>query len=283
MHYNCDILYLQDKPAEYHSLFFWCMMLTNKVKTGGSILLIHIEDILPAEYSSRRVVSLDELYSLSDSIKSVGILNPLTVRKENNGCYRVVSGERRRRAAIIAGCTVLPCVLVDVSEYNSVIFNIAENLHRKELHYLELATIIDELHENMSVSELSEALSVPEGLILSRIRLLSLPDNVKWKIMTGNINETTANAIAGVEGSKRQNEITDLIVSSGCSFREAMELTEKVPKKAVFAAKYRDFRIFENTIEHAVETMKSSGISASSLKQSDDSSITYTITINRMV
>ncbi len=258
-------------------------MLKSKVKTGGSILLIPIEDILPAAYSSRRVVSLDELYKLSDSISSVGILNPLTVKCENNGCYRVVSGERRRRAAIISGCTELPCVLVNVNDYNSVIFNIAENLHRKELHYLELAMIIDELHENMSISELSVSLAVPEGLILSRIRLLSLPDNVKWKIMTGNISETTANAIAGVEDTKRQNEITDLIISTGCSFREAMELTEQIPKRAVFAAKYRDFRIFENTIEHAVDTMKSSGISADCEKQSDDCRITYTVTINKMV
>lgn len=258
-------------------------MLKNKVKTGGSILLIPIEDIFPAAYSSRRVVSLDELYRLSESISAVGILNPLTVMPDKNGCYRVVSGERRRRAAIIAGCTELPCVLVNVSEYNSVIFNIAENLHRKELHFLELASIIDELNENYSVSEISDSLAVPEGLILSRIRLLSLPDNLKWKIMTGNINETTANAIAGVNDSKRQNEITELIISTGCSFREAMELTEKIPKKAVFAAKFRDFRIFENTIDHAVETMKASGISADCKKDSDDTGITYTVTINKMV
>ncbi len=275
---------MQDKPAEYHSYFFiGAKMLKHKVKTGGSILLIPIEDILPAEYSSRRVVSLEELYKLSDSISSVGILTPLTVKKENNGCYRVISGERRRRAALISGCTELPCILVNVDDINCVIFNIAENLHRKELHYLELAAIIDELHEFSGISDLSEWLSVPEGLILSRIRLLSLPDNVKWKIMTGNINETTANAIAGVEDIARQNEITDLIVSTGCSFREAMDLTEKVPKKAVFAARYRDYRIFENTIEHAVDTMLASGINASCDKQSDDSKITYTVTINKMV
>ena len=258
-------------------------MLKNKVKTGGSILLIPIEDVLPALYSSRRVVSLDELYTLSDSIGSVGILNPLTVRREKDGCYRVISGERRRRAAVIAGCTELPCVLVDINEDRSVIFNIAENLHRKELHYLEIAAITDELSENMTVSELADSLSVPEGVILSRIRLLALPDNVKWKIMTGNINETTANAIAGVSDSKRQNDITELIVSTGCSFREAMELTEKIPKKTIFAARYRDYGIFENTIEHAVDTMKQSGIAAECKKQSDDKAITYTVTINRMV
>ena len=258
-------------------------MLKNKVKTGGSILLIPTEDVLPALYSSRRVVSLDELYSLSASISSVGILNPLTVRRDEHGCYRVISGERRRRAAVIAGCTELPCVLVDTSEDDGIIYNIAENLHRKELHYLELATIIDELHGNMSVSEIAESLSVPEGLILSRIRLLALPDNVKWKIMTGNLNEVTANAITGVEDAERQNKITDLIVSTGCSFREALELTEKIPVRAVFAARYRDYRIFENTIEHAVDTMKASGISAECVKQAGESSITYTVTINKMV
>ena len=95
--------------------------------------------------------------------------------------------------------------------------------------------------------------------------------------------QTTANAIAGVLDSKRQNDITELIVSTGCSFREAMELTEKIPKKTIFAARYRDYRIFENTIEHAVDTMKHSGIAAECKKQSDDKAITYTVTINRMV
>ena len=258
-------------------------MLKNKVRTGGSILLIPIEDVLPAEYSSRMVVSLDELYRLSDSIRSVGIITPLTVRKEKNGVFRVIAGERRRRAAVIAGCTELPCVLVNVDSYNSAIYNIAENLHRKELHYLELAAIIDELNESFSVSEIADSLCVPEGLILSGSRLLSLPDNVKWKIMTGNVNEETANAIAGLNDEKRQNDITDLIISKGCSFREAYELTEKLPKRQVFAANYRDFRIFENTIEHAVDTMKASGINAQCEKLSDDGKIVYTVTINKMV
>lgn len=283
MHLSCDILYLQGQVLRISQLFFGVKMLKNKVRTGGSILLIPIEDILPAEYSSRRVVSLDELHKLADSISSVGILCPLSVKLEKNGCYRVISGERRRRAAIISGCTSLPCVLVNTDESGAVMFNIAENLHRKELHYLELALILDELQENYSISEISDSLSVPEGLILSRIKLLSLPDNVKWKIMTGNINETTANAIAGVEDSKRQNEITELIASTGCSFREALDLTEKIPKKAVFCARYRDYRIFENTIEHAVDTMKASGINADCEKQTDDSKICYTVTINKLI
>ena len=226
---------------------------------------------------------MEELYGLSDSISSVGILTPLTVRREKDGCYRVISGERRRRAAVIAGCRELPCVLVEADELNSALYNIAENLHRKELHFLELASVIDELHQYSNISEISCGLSIPEGLILSRIRLLTLPENVKWKIITGNINEATANAIAGVADSVRQNEITDLITSTGCSFREAMELTERTPKRAVLSAHFRDFRIFENTIEHAIETMQASGIRAEYLKTEDDAEITYKVTINKMV
>lgn len=258
-------------------------MLTNKVKTGGSILLIPIDDILPAEYSSRRVVSLEELQILAQSIRSVGILNPISVVTVENGCYRVISGERRRRAALIAGCTYLPCVLINTDECNSMLYNIAENLHRKELHYLELATIIDELLNIFSVSELAINLSVPEGLILSRKRLLNLSDNVKWKIISGNINEITANAIAGIDDTERQNDIVDLIIMSGCSYREAYEMTEKTPKKSVFAAHYRDYRIFENTIEHAVDTMQASGINSCCEKSADDSKIVYTVTINKLI
>lgn len=255
----------------------------NKVKTGGSIILVPIEDIMPPNYSSRKVVSLEELYKLADSIKSSGILSPVIVRTVENGTYQIVSGERRRRAALIAGCKNLPCVLMNTDDYEAVIYNVSENLHRKELHFLETAQVIDELHECLSIEELTERLSIPEGMILSRIKLLSLPENIKWKIMTGNLSESTANALCKVTDAVRQNEITDLIISTGCSFNEAYEMTEKLTKKAVFAAHYRDYRIFENTIEHAVDTMKASGIDAECRKITNDSKIIYTVTINKMV
>ena len=258
-------------------------MLKEKVKTGGSILLIPINDILPAVYSSRRIVSIEDLNNLAASIKAVGILNPLSVVRIDNGCYRVISGERRRRAAEIAGCTYLPCILMNADYNNSILYNIAENLHRKELHYLELATIIDELADYYTVSDLSVLLSVPEGIILSRKRLLALEDNVKWKIISGDINEITANAIACVDDPCRQNAITDLIISESCSFREAYDRTEKTSKKAIFAAHYKDFMIFENTIEHAVDTMMASGITAECIKSDDGSKIVYTVTINKLI
>ena len=255
----------------------------NKVKTGGSILLVPIEDVLPPEYASRKVVSLEELYKLADSIRSSGVLTPLVVKNEENGCYRVISGERRRRAALIAGCDMLPCILTEVDGFNSVIYNISENLHRKELHFLETATILDELHENVGIEELSEYLSVPEGMILSRIKLLTLPESVRWKIMTSQLSENVANALVRVNDSVRQNEIADIIISSGCSFKEAFEMTEKMQKKTIFAAKYRDYKIFENTIEHAVETMQKSGIISVSEKQEDDCRIVYTVSINKLI
>ena len=258
-------------------------MLKNKVKTGGSILLIPTEDVYPTKYSSRKVVSLEELYRLSVSIKASGILCPLIVVPCDNGCYRVVAGERRRRAAVIAGCEYLPCVVMNADEYDTILYNVCENLHRKELHFLEIASIIDELHNIMSVSELSSQLSVAEGVILSRIKLLNLPENIRWKIITGNLNEADANAIVRVSDSVRQNEITDLMINSGCSFNEAFEMTEKLPGRAVLKAHFRDIRIFENTIEHATETMLASGIDAEYIKSSDDDKITYTVTINKMI
>ncbi len=258
-------------------------MLKNKVKTGGTILLIPTEDILPTEYSSRKVVSLEELYRLADSIRASGILCPLTVSPYGNGCYRVVSGERRRRAAVMAGCGYLPCVVIDIDEYDAVLYNVCENMHRKELHFLEAAAIIDELHNIMGISEISRRLSVPEGVILSRIKLLTLPENVRWRIISGELSEHDANAIVRVEDSARQIEIAEMMVSSGCSFSEALEMTEKFPKKTVFAAHYRDFRIFENTIEHAIDTMQASGISADFIKNTENDSIVYTVSINKLI
>lgn len=264
-------------------LFLVLFMLSYKVKTGGQVILIPVEDIRESEYSSRMVISSDELNFLALSIKSSGLLSPLVVKACSDGTYRVISGERRRRAALIAGCEYLPCLLVNAERQDARIYQIIDNLHRRELHFLEAAQAIEELRDYMSVEEISEKLTVPVGLILSRIRLLSLPENIKWKIITGDLSENTANALCRLCDEKLQNAVVDSMISSNLSFREALELNSAVNKKTVFIAHYKDYTVFENTIQHAIDTMKASGISANSEKSSDDSKITYTVTINKLI
>ncbi len=263
--------------------FFGEAMLTYKIKTGGQVILIPVEDLIPSDYSSRMVISSDELNLLALSIKKSGLLSPLVVKACKDGTYKVISGERRRRAAVIAGCDYLPCLLVNADAEHAKIYQIIDNLHRRELHFLEAAQAIEELREYMSVEEIADRLSVPSGLILSRIRLLALPKNIQWKIITGGLSENTANSLCRLCDEKLQNQIVDSMLSSDLGFKEAYELNNTANKRTVFIAHYKDYTVFENTIEHAVDTMKASGIAATSEKQTDDGKIIYTVTINKLI
>lgn len=258
-------------------------MLQYKVKTCGQILLIPVEDILPPKFNIRSYISAEEIENLSESIKENGILNPISVKSNADGTYIIISGERRRRAAILAELTHLPCIVMNGDEDDAVIMSVTDNIHRQNLHFLEEAEIIERLRDFLSVEDISLMLTIPEGQILSRIRLLSLPDNIKWKIIVNGLTENTANQLCRLTDTRIQNDVTDLMISSNISFNEALELVKEPEKKTVFIAHYKDYTIFENTIEHAVETMTASGISVKINKSVNSKQISYCITIDKMV
>ncbi len=245
--------------------------------------MIPVEDIIPASYATRIYMPADEIDSLSESIKANGLLQPLLVRSADNGLYQVISGERRRQAAISAGIIYLPCLLINCSEEKARIINLNDNLHRRELHYLEFAELADELAGVMSLEDIAKELNVPEGQILSRIRLLQLPRNIKWKIISSGITEATANALCKIKDEKRLNATVDLIIKTGVGFKEAYELTNEEVKKTVFVARYKDYTVFENTIEHAVDTMSASGIKVKIDKAENNMKIVYNISIDKMI
>ncbi len=258
-------------------------MLSLKVKTGGQIILVPAEDVLPPENYSRIVTSTEEINRLTESIIRNGILNPLTVRSDGNGKYIVVSGERRRIAAGLAGIRYLPCILISADELQSVIYDLSVSIHSRKLHYLECAQVIDRLHGIFSVGELAEMLNIPEGAILSRIRLLSLPENIKWKLISSDISEGTANQLCNIRDAERLKNVTDIVISSGLSVAEALKITEEDVHRPVLTAHYKDLKIFENTVEHAIDTMNASGINAKTVKSENNTHIVYTVTINKMI
>lgn len=258
-------------------------MLTYKVRTAGQILLVPTEDILPQLYSPRSIISSDELASLAHSLSVLGMLNPILVKPEAEGKYRVISGERRRIAAGIAGLIYVPCIVMNVSDEMAHIYSVAENIHRKNLHYLEVSSSAEELSAHFSPEDISSYLSVHYGDLQSRIRLLSLPENIRWKIISGNINESSANQICSIRDDRLKNSVVETMVSMDLSFKDAYRIASEKDKRTVFSAHYKDYTVFENTIEHAAETMKAAGISADIIKSVSDEAITYSIVINKVV
>ena len=263
--------------------FFGEIMYTYRIKTGGQVLLIPVDDIEPPENYERSFVASDELELLAESIREIGMINPVIVRSIEGGRYRIVAGERRRLAAGLAGLAFLPALLINENDEMYSIYSVAENMHRSEVHFLDTARYIEKLRDSNSIESVAQRLSIPEGQILSKIHLLSLPDNIKWKMINGRINEKDALKISRIVDPKIRNDVTELMMNSSLSFNEAYEEIKAVKKKTVFCAKYRDVSIFVNTIQHALDTMKESGIKAESSRTEDDNKIVYTVTINKLI
>lgn len=257
-------------------------MLKVKVKTGGQVILIPTCDVLPPENYMREYSDPDSIRLLADSIRTNGMLYPVTVRSSDNGKYIIISGERRRQAACQAGLEFIPCLLVAADGFQSLVYELIANLHSASTHFLECSAAVDKLHGMLSVGELSELLSIPEGQILSRIKLLSLPEHIKAQIISSGMSESLANSLCTIKDEKRLNKVCELVVD-GCGFNEAMALTEEKEEKKVISVHYKDLKVFENTIEHAVNSMTVSGIVAFSQKQESDTEIMYTVRVSKMI
>lgn len=245
-------------------------------------MLIPTSDVLPPEIYIRQYTDCDSLEQLAHSIETQGMLFPITVRSADNGKYIVISGERRRRAAVMARLSFIPCLLVSADSANSLLYDLTAEMHSEMPHFLECATVIDRLHSLYGIKKLSELLCVPEGRILSKIKMLSFPDNVKQKIIAHNLSESVCVSLTKIERVDRLNTVVDMLID-GFGINEAMELTEKDTQKTVLSAYFKDLTVFENTIEHAVNTMKAAGVNARSHKSVSDEQIVYTVTIPKNI
>ena len=143
----------------------------DKIRTENKILQIPQSDILPNPNQPRKRFDYDELEGLAQSIRTNGILQPLLVRPLENGKYELIAGERRLRAARLVGLTKVPCVVNEISETDSAVFAVLENLQRQDLDYFEeaeaLATLISDYH--MGQEELCRKLGKAQSTALLRV------------------------------------------------------------------------------------------------------------------
>ena len=117
----------------------------SKIKTAGHVLLIPQEDILPNRSQPRSRFDPDALEELAESIRQNGVLQPLIVRRSENGTYELIAGERRLRAARIVGVRRLPCIVMDVSDERSAVFALLENMQRQDLGFFEEAEALSRI------------------------------------------------------------------------------------------------------------------------------------------
>ena len=259
-------------------------MINEKPKTAGQVLLIPTDHIYPNPNQPRQVFDQEELVNLAISIRMNGILQPITVRQTDKG-YELVSGERRLRASRLAGLISIPCIVVDVNNMKSAVFALIENLQRQNLNYFEEAIAIERLMNEYGLSQEDAArrLGKAPSTVSNKLRLLSLPEKARICLMENGLTERHARALLKLDKEEVMDVIERIIVKK-LNVTQTEELIEDILSKKDFPKRqtkrmFSDVKIFLNTINSAVDTMKKSGIGADIKREDTGESYIYRIEI----
>ena len=259
------------------------------VRSENTIADIPIIKIRPNKAQPRKVFSEDELSALSRSISENGILQPLTVRKVSSTEYELVAGERRLRAAVMAGLRKVPCIVVKCSDRESAVYALLENLQRADLGIFEEARGISKLIRRYGLTQEQAAIKLgkTQSTIANKLRLLRLSEEEQEWMEKAGLSERHARALIRIENETVRREVLSRIITENLNVKQSERLVgiylNSTPKpsrvKGNSKAVIKDIRIFLNTINRAIDTMRLSGINAQSNKTDTEDFIEYTIRI----
>ena len=257
-----------------------------KYKIGGQIILIPQEDIYPNPNQPRRRFDFDELEGLAQSIRQNGIIQPIAVRINSKGKYELISGERRLRASRLVGITRLPCIIMDADDEKSALFALIENVQRCDLEFFEEACAIEKLLTDygMSREDICKKLGKAPTTISNKLRLLRIPEEIRHKITQENLTERHARALLRLPSFSQMERAISIIAEKRLNVAESERLIGQIlandsGKRQPAVKLFKDVRIFVNTLNHAVDTMRRAGIEADSAKSETDEYIEYIVRI----
>lgn len=251
------------------------------------IVRIATEKLLPNPYQPRKQFKSEELLSLSESIKENGILQPLLARRINNSDYfEIIAGERRLRAAILANLDKVPCLIIDCDYEESAVYSILENIQRSDLSFFEEAQAISQMqnHFGLTQEQIAKRLGKSQSALSNKLRLLKLPADVRYFIEKEGLTERHARALLRLESDKQIWTTLNLIKEKGWNVAQTEAYIDSLTDKKVKSHKnivkiFKDVRIFVNTVNKAINTMKEAGIPAESNKTETDDYIEFFVRI----
>ena len=261
---------------------------TAKNKANCQIQILPHQDILPNPFQPRVRFDFNELEGLAISIRTNGILQPINVRRLQDGKFELISGERRLRAARMVGITKIPCVVMDVSDEQSALFAIIENVQRQNLDFFEEAVAIERLmtEYGLSQDEIAEKLGKAPSTLSNKLRLLRLPDEIRDKISYSGLSERHARALLTLPDNNTRKRVLDIVIERHLTVAETERLIADIHRRRKGARKpqtkaYKDMRIFLNTLNHAVDIIRKAGIEADTAKSETDEYFEYVIRISK--
>lgn len=194
----------------------------------GAVSTLPIENIEANPFQPRTQFEKEALLELSDSIKELGIIQPVTVRKLGYGKYQLISGERRFRASQIAGLTEIPAFIRIANDQEMLEMALVENIQRENLDAIEVAFSYQKLIEecNLTQEKMSERVGKKRSTVANYLRLLKLPAEIQLAIRTKDLSMGHARALINIDDEKKQIAIYKKIVKEGLSVRQTEDLVK---------------------------------------------------------
>ena len=254
---------------------------------SGRILFLPIDAIYPNPGQPRRVFLQSDLEELAASIRELGLLQPLTVRRRE-GRWELVAGERRLRAARLAGLEEVPCLSVQTDGQASSLLALVENLQRRDLDFWEeapaLRRLIDTYH--ISQEEAARRIGKSQSAVANKLRLLKLSPDVLSLLRDGGATERHARALLRLDAPERQLEGARQVVNQGLTVAQTETLVDSLLSASLPARRkphflVKDVRLFLNTITRSLDIMRSAGVDAQCSREDSEDAITLTIHIPR--
>lgn len=205
---------------------------------GAYFAELPLDSITPNPHQPREVFDEDAMNELVHSIKEIGLLQPIVVRRSGPEKYELIMGERRWRASRLAGVGTIPAIIRQTEDDRMLLDALLENLHRSELNALEEAAAYDQLLKDFSCTheELAERIGRSRSQVTNTLRLLKLPPAVQRRVAAGVLSAGHARALLSLDDSAEQERLANRIVAEGLSVRAAEEIVSmgqetKAPRK----------------------------------------------------
>ena len=256
-----------------------CQKLKTYMETGR-VIFLPARAIRPNPSQPRKIFREEALTELSDSIRQHGILQPLSVRRVTGG-YELIAGERRLRAAQMAGVTDIPCIVMNMDQRESGTAALVENLQRQDLDFVEEARGISYLMESWSMSQeqVARLLGKSQSAVANKLRILRHSPAVLQALRDGDLTERHGRALLKLTTDEEKLSAIEVIIQQTMSVAR----TEKYIAQLLAAAEPKEMTVnvgaFLNGLSQSLARIQSSGIPAISERRETENQIVLTITI----
>lgn len=258
-------------------------------RARDTILYLPLDEIATSPMQPRKKFAAEGLRELSESISRYGILNPLTVRRKGDH-YELVAGERRLRAARLAGLDEVPCIVFDIDMEESGLIALVENLQRRDLDFIEEAEGLERLIRlfGLSQEECARRIGKSQSAVANKLRLLKLPSDVLEGLRDGGLTERHGRALLRLQDAEAQRAALARFLRDGMTVAVAEAYVDRLLTKPAPAGEaqrtlfvLKDVRVFLNTLNHGLDIMKKGGIEAELEKRETEDRLILTVSISK--